>query len=230
MLSDLLIIKPHHIPPAKKIVDIILSELEDGPKRYIISIGGEAGTGKSTMAMAIKHILNDNDIKSFIFHMEDYYHLPPTSKYIERQKNISLVGPGEVNLCLLEKHICQVKKGLLELQKPFSHHKENEIRKEIVELDTQKVIIVEGIYASILKHVDKRVFMNRKSHGNHIFVNGLDSDSMSQLDQEVIRIEHEEVVNHQKFCDLVLNESFDLHFNTNKMEVEEYQCMGSDSE
>lgn len=221
MLNDLLIIKPHHLTPAREIVEIILSELDDGPKRYVLAISGETGSGKSTLAMAIKHFLKEKSIKSFIFHMDDYFHLPPTSNHLQRLEDINYVGSQEVNLELMAKHICQVKKGLSELHKPFSHHKENEIRKEIVNFDNHKVILVEGNYSALLDHVDKKIFIDRPYMETLQLRKSEGKGAYNDFEMEILQIQHEIIKDHKKFCDLVLNMEYEITKNPNKVTVED---------
>lgn len=221
MIGDVLVIKPHHLPPARELARIICSEMEQSPKRFAMSIAGESGSGKSTLAMALKHVLKDMGIKSFIFHMDDYFHLPPTSNHLQRLEDINHVGTQEVNLELLSKHICQVKKGLSELIKPLAHYKENEIRKEIVNFDTHKVIIVEGTYTSLAKYIDKKVFIDRKYKDTYADRLASKVDPKTPFLEEVLEIEHNIIKEHKKYCHLVLDTDYEIRENAYFVELEE---------
>lgn len=214
MIGEVLVIKPHHLAPARELAALVMAEYGEGPKRYAISIAGETGSGKATLAMALKHVLKEHNVKSFIFHMEDYYHRPPTYTHIQRLEDINHVGPQEVNLELLEKHICQVKKGLSELIKPMSHYKENEIRKEIVNFDSHKVIIVEGNYTSTLKYIDKKVFINKDFHEVEESRKVKKLSPYSPFVEQVLLIDHEIIKKHKEYCHLIINSDYEIEQNS----------------
>ena len=110
MIGDKLILKPYHLPPATDIFEMVKEDLIAKENQYIISIAGESGCGKSTLSIALKQVFSEHGIDSFTIHMDDYFHLPPTSNHQQRLDDINHVGPQEVDLDHLQKHI---NKGLI---------------------------------------------------------------------------------------------------------------------
>ena len=131
MVGDKLILKPYHLPPARDIYNFIKDMVNQKEGPYFVSIGGESGCGKSTLGIALKEVLSEHDINSFILHMDDYFHLPPTSNHLQRLDDINHVGPQEVDLDLMQTHLNQIKQGFNEIIKPLIHYKENDKRTEI---------------------------------------------------------------------------------------------------
>ena len=161
MVGDKLILKPYHLPPARDIYTFIKDKLKKRQRPFFVSISGESGCGKSTLAIALKEVLKENGLKSFILHMDDYFHLPPTSNHIQRLDDINHVGPQEVDLDLLQKHILDIRGGVNEILKPLIHYKENDKRSELFHPDEFDIILLEGTYVSLLEEIDVKIFMLR---------------------------------------------------------------------
>ena len=77
-----------------------------------------------------------------------------------RLEDIQHVGPNEVDLDLLNTHLLMLKssKGIV---KPLVNYKENEILQEVVSEKKYDLIIVEGIYVSLLEQLDIKIFIQR---------------------------------------------------------------------
>ena len=160
MIGDKLILQPYHLPPAKDIYAAIAEQLQEADKS-VITIGGESGCGKSTLSIALKSVLEEAGLPTFTIHMDDYFHLPPTSNHNQRLEDINHVGPQEVNLSLLQEHVDAVLNNEVEIIKPLIHYKENARRREIFYPADFKVILVEGTYVTQLSNIDMKVFMTR---------------------------------------------------------------------
>jgi len=111
MIGDKLILQPYHLPPAREILEAIKNKINT-KKPYFITISGESGCGKSTLSIALKSVLEENGFPTFTIHMDDYFHLPPTSTHNQRLEDINHVGPQEVNLDLMRTHIEQTTRSL----------------------------------------------------------------------------------------------------------------------
>ena len=66
MKGDIIKINENHIKAAKQIIEFILPEIENTNSKYIITIAGESGSGKSEIAASISNLLKEKNIKSFI--------------------------------------------------------------------------------------------------------------------------------------------------------------------
>jgi len=210
MIGDKLLLKPHHLPPAREIFALKKSVLENHKGIYLFNISGESGSGKSTLAIALKSVLEDNGYHSYIFHMDDYFRLPPTSNHNQRVESLDYVGSQEVDLALLDSHIQEIKNGVKELYKPLVHYKENEIRTEYVKLDGLKVIIVEGTYTTLLENTDCKIFLDRdyKLTLEDRILRA--REPITEFIESVLEIEHQIISSHKAMADIVLGADYQL--------------------
>jgi len=148
----------------KKVTDILrteLSELIKSNTKFCISIGGESGCGKSSLAYAIlKDLKKQLGLTGFLFHGDDYFKLPPKDNHNARIKNISQVGIEEVDLATIDENILKFKNNNIKISKPLVNYSENQIGQEILNASEYDFCIVEGAYASLLKNPDYKIFMN----------------------------------------------------------------------
>ena len=209
MIGDKLILRPYHYQPARDIYAMISSEVKkDAPNPYFLSISGESGCGKSTLGIALKEVLAENGLNSFILHMDDYFHLPPTSNHLQRMEDINHVGPQEVDLDLLQKHVNEIKAGAQEIIKPLIHYKENDKRKEIFNPKNQQVIIIEGTYVSLLKNLDCKVFMLRNYHDTKDDRINRARDPITPFIEDVLEIEHSIIKKHKELADILVDKDY----------------------
>ena len=102
MRGDSIVIEPHHKRAAEGICDIILPVLRQSNDRFVLTVAGESGSGKSETAAAVAEQLAQSGIQSYIFQQDDYFVYPPKSNDQARRKDINWVGPQEVRLDLLD--------------------------------------------------------------------------------------------------------------------------------
>ena len=77
MKGDILILDDNHRKAAAEVVEIILNEIQAHEGKFVISVAGESGAGKSEVAQAISDKLETYKLKSFVFGQDDYFKLPP---------------------------------------------------------------------------------------------------------------------------------------------------------
>jgi len=70
-------IKEYYLALAREVVGLMRDEIETAAGSYTFAIGGESGSGKSTLGLAIKSMLNEERLRSFIFHLDDYFYPYP---------------------------------------------------------------------------------------------------------------------------------------------------------
>ena len=210
MIGDIVEIKPHHLPPAKRILELVEDELTKKSGIFTFTIGGESGSGKSTLSLAIKTVLEKDELEVFIFHIDDYFKLPPKDNHDKRLEDLSHVGPEEVNLEVLQNHIEQIKKGSDFLKKPLVHYRENQIREVIVELKKVDVIIAEGTYSTLLKNIDCKVFMLRNYLDTYENRVKRGRDPMDPFTEKVLEIEHNILQNHINMADILVDKNYNV--------------------
>lgn len=210
MIGDIVELKPHHYPPARKIVELVGESLEKKEGVFSFTVGGESGSGKSTLSLAIEKVLEEKGYNTFIFHIDDYFKLPPEDNHQQREADLANVGPQEINLALLQKHIEEVKKGVEYLRKPLVHYRENQIREVIVEFENVDVVIAEGTYATLLEHIDCKVFMLRNYLDTYENRMKRARDHMTPFVEQVLEIEHDILKDHPLMADVLVDKEYNV--------------------
>ena len=162
MKGDKLVLQDYHKRVASEIVSHIIQDIRKKKTRYIITVAGEFGSGKSETGKAIADELDKFGIISVLLGQDDYFVLPPKSNDLKRREDPEWLGPHvEVKLNVLEQNLIDAIQGKKEISKPLVDYDFNTIEDETINLDGIKVLIAEGTYTSLLKHVDTRIFICR---------------------------------------------------------------------
>lgn len=213
MKGDILIIEEHHYKAAKKIVEKIIEKIEANKSRYIITVAGESGSGKSETAKALADELGKHGIKSVILGQDDYFFLPPKSNDAKRREDPEWLGPHvEVNLDALENNLKDAINGSNEITKPLVDYKKNTIEPEKISLAGIKVIIAEGTYTSLLKHVDTRIFIarNRLDTLEHRLKRNRGGEAEDPFVEQVLKTEHKIIAGHIQLADFVITKNYEV--------------------
>ena len=192
MIGDKITLKSEHLSLANKLLDTVDSLRSS--ERFAIAIGGESGSGKSTLALAIKEILDQRNIPSFVFHMDDYFILPPKANHKARVKDLSRVGISEVDMDLLSNHVDDFIEGRKAVTKPLVDYENNIIGEEEVDSDHYRVAIIEGTYVLTLPQPELKVFMLRDFRDTFEARRNRGRDPVDDFNNTVLQIEHNIIV------------------------------------
>lgn len=209
MKGDILIIDENHRKAAKQVVDLIFEEICNRGNKYVITVAGESGAGKSEIAASIAEALEKENIKSFIFGQDDYFVYPPKTNARQREKNINWVGMQEVKLDLLDQNIKDVLDGNYEIIKPLVDFNADKIGKETVNLKDYDVLIAEGTYTTTLKNADCRVFINRNKLDTLESRKKRAREKQDEFLEKILTIEHEIISQHKKLADIIVMKEWD---------------------
>jgi len=212
MKGDIINLNNEYRQTARNIVEPLLSEIRKTNGVFNISVAGESGAGKSITAAAIAEQLENHDIKVRIFQQDDYFRLPPFSNDKTRRANLLWVGTGEVRLDLLDEHLKASKEGSKAIEKPLVIYPENRITTEVFDMNGIKVCIAEGTYSSLLKNIDKRIFIDRDRFDTMEDRHKRGRDLMDPFIEEVLEIEHEIINKHKVYADIIIDKTFNVHF------------------
>ncbi len=213
MKGDIVVIEEHHNRAAIVIVTQIAEQIIAKPTRFVITVAGESGSGKSETGMAIANELMKHGIKSVVIGQDDYFYLPPRLNSEKRHEDSDWLGPHiEVNFDIFEQNLLDSVHGLSEFKKPLVDYNANTIDSETINLDGVKVIIAEGTYTSLLKHVDIKVFISRnwlktledrkkRNRGNEV------NDPFTEL---VLATEHKIIAGHKYLADFIINDDYEV--------------------
>ena len=213
MKGDILVLQESHRRAAGAIVPKILDAVRRKSTRYTITVAGESGSGKSEIGKAIADELEKHGIRSVVLGQDDYFVLPPTSNDRKRRKDPQWLGPHvEVRLDLLEQNLLSAIHGEKEITKPLVDYDANTIEHETIPLDGIGVLIAEGTYTSLLKHIDTRVFIARnwmdtledrrkRNRGKEV------GDPFTE---QVLSMEHKIIAGHKQLADFVITKDYEV--------------------
>jgi mannosylfructose-phosphate synthase len=215
MQGDKLLIRKYHTKAANDIAGALLNEILSSPKRYVITIAGESGSGKTEIARELSRFLSLKGIRNFTLHQDDYFRLPPKTNYAARREDISLVGPKEVKLDLLNSHIASFRaSNAVKIRKPLVFYRQDRIKSEVFSTDGIRVLIIEGTYATLLKGVDKKVFLlpdYKDTRKNRL---ARKRDRIDVFDNKILAIEHSVISRHSALADIIVKKDYRLDLSS----------------
>ena len=213
MKGDILVLQKYHRDAASEIVPHIIDKIRGKNSRYIITVAGESGSGKSETGQAIAEELEKYGIKTVILGQDDYFILAPRSNDQKRREDSEWLGPHvEVKLDVMEQNLVDAIQGKREITKPLVDYDSNTIEQEIINLDGIDVLIAEGTYTSLLKHVDTRIFIARnwKDTLEHRRKRNRGKEVGDPFIEQVLSLEHKIIAGHKHLADFLVTKDFDV--------------------
>jgi uridine kinase len=208
MRGDILIIGDHHRQAADDILELILPQVRLKPGKFIISVAGESGAGKSELACAMEGKLEKMDIRAYIIQQDDYFVFPPKTNERTRVIDINRVGPTEVRLDLLNDNIKAVLDGQSLIEKPLVIFAEDRITSENIDLEPFRVIIVDGTYTTLLEHLDCRIFIDRDWNDTREDRLRRNRENQNAYLENILEIEHNVISRHKEMADIIVDKEF----------------------
>ena len=208
MKGDKLVIQEGHVNAARHIMKLLLPQIRKAQSKFVITIAGESGSGKSEIAAALSEFLSEKGIKSAIIQQDDYFVYPPKTNAKMRRKDISHVGLSEVRLAVLDQNLRDIIEGENEINKPLVIFNEDLITKETVKLEGIKAIIVDGTYTTILKNVHQRIFIDRT------YVDTINTrkcrarEEQDEFLEKILQIEHKIISSHKPQADIIVTNNY----------------------
>ncbi|MCZ6766584.1 MAG: hypothetical protein O7D32_06595 [bacterium] len=208
MIGDKIIPKAHHTAAAEAIHAIVK---RSGRDRLTITIAGESGSGKSETAVELKGLFEADGRRTYIFHQDDYFHLPPKTNEKNRRRSIKRVGISEVNLTTLDENLRTFKRMPKKtLRKPLVDYEKDEIGFETMDPKEYEVAIAEGTYTTLLQHSDVRVFIDRNFDDTREHRKERAREEDSSFYDEVLYIEHKIISKHKSFAAIIVNKDWSV--------------------
>lgn len=209
MIGDVINLEQRHLDTAENIYRII-KQNDNQTKKWTVGICGESGSGKSVTAFALKKVLEEKGIKSYVIQMDDYFKFPPKTNHENRQKSFDNVGLQEVQLDLIEQNIKAFKEGSSSIEKPLVHYRNNSIAKEIIDIEDFQVLIVEGTYILSIDEFDFSIFIDRNYKDTYENRMGRNRDEQSDFVEKVLDIEHHIIRQFKEKADIVLGKNYQI--------------------
>jgi uridine kinase len=213
MKGDVLVIEAHHRRAAAQIAADLVDAIQAKGGRFVVTVAGESGSGKSETAQAIAEQLLKIGVASVILGQDDYFTLPPRSNDARRRSDPGWLGPHvEVRFDQLQANVDAALAGASEIEKPVMDYDRNSAAVEVASLEGVQVIIVEGTYVSLLRHVDRRIFIarNRLETLEHRQRRNRGSEAADPFIEGVLEVEHKIIAGHRALADFVLTRDFDV--------------------
>jgi uridine kinase len=211
MKGDKLVILDHHRRVASEIVAHIVGSIRAKQPRYTITVSGESGSGKSETGRAIADELAKAGIEAVLIGQDDYFVLPPRSNDLRRRADPDWLGPHvEVKLGVLEQNLVDAIEGRPVIAKPLVDYDANIIEDEVINLDGIRVLIAEGTYTSLLRHVDTRIFICRNWQDTleHRQQRNRGTEASDPFVEQVLRMEHMIIAGHQQLADILITKDY----------------------
>ncbi len=213
MKGDIIVLEERHRAAARTIVPQIIESIRSTPRRFVISVAGESGSGKSETGTAIADELAEHGVSAVLLGQDDYFVLPPKSNDAKRREDDSWLGPHvEVRFDVFEQNLIDAIGGADEIVKPLIDYDANSIEDETIDLIGVQVVVAEGTYTSLLKHVDTRVFIarNRLDTLEHRQKRNRGSEVGDPFIENVLKLEHKIIGGHRFLADFVITRDDDV--------------------
>jgi len=201
-----------HVKASLVIVANIINCIKAKEQRYIISLAGESGCGKTETAKALVAEFNRQGINSLVLSQDDYFFLPPLANDAMRKKSPEWLGPHkEVNMKLLDDTLVEAMVG----DKINVSHIDYDTNVETVEkidIEGVKVIIVEGTYTSLLKHIDTRIFIDADYKDTLKFrkIRSRGNEVNDPFVENILETEHKIIAGHKYLADFIITKDYDV--------------------
>lgn len=202
-----------HEKAADQISRLLIQKIRQTGRRYIISIAGESGCGKTETGKALVSALGNKNIKAIVLGQDNYFVLPPAANDAQRKKDAAWLGPHkEVRMELMEEHITEARKGASSLKIPFIEYHTSEETFQAIELEDIQVVIAEGTYTSLLRNVDTRIFIDedyretlkfrkKRNRGNEV---------NDPFVEHILETEHKIIAGHKYQADIIITRDYDV--------------------
>jgi uridine kinase len=213
MKGDVIVLEEHHRRAAGMIVPQIVEKIKNKATRYTITVAGESGSGKSETGQAIADELAKHGLKAVLLGQDDYFVLPPKSNDAKRREDPEWLGPHvEVKLDVLEQNLKDAIEGEDEITKPLVDYNQNSVEEETISLAGVKVVIAEGTYTALLKHVDTKVFIarNRLDTLEHRQKRNRGDEVGDPFIEQVLMTEHKIIAGHKQLADFVITKDYNV--------------------
>ena len=213
MKGDKIVVEDYHRTAAARMVPSLVDQIRQKPTRHVIVVAGESGSGKSETAQALAEALRKHGLQSVILGLDDYFVLPPRSNDARRRQDPHWLGPHvEVRLDALEANLREAISGNAKISKPTVDYDANSIEEETISLEGIRVVIVEGTYTSLLKHVDTRIFIERTRQDTleHRQKRNRGTEAGDPFIEQVLATEHMIIAGHRHLADFLITKDYEV--------------------
>jgi len=176
----------------------------------VIAVGGESGCGKSVTAIDLAAVLTDAGIGAAIIHQDDYFIRPPRTNHEHRERDVTSVGPHEVQWDLIRHQITAFRSGAATLIGPVVNYPENRFDTQELDLRGCDVLVVEGTYALLHADADIRIFLEATYLDTAAARHTRNRDIDAPFVQQVLAIEHAIIAPQARLADVLISRDYQI--------------------
>ena len=112
----------------------------------------------------------------------------------------------------MEQNLKDAIEGKDTISKPLIDYDSAVIEEETISLDGVKVVIAEGTYTSLLKHVDTKIFIarNRLDTLEHRKKRNRGVEVNDPFIEQILVTEHKIIAGHKQLADFVITKDYDV--------------------
>jgi len=176
--------------------------------RTVIAVAGESGSGKSVTALDLAAVLNRDGIGTAIIHQDDYFVRPPRTNHEFREQDISSVGPQEVQMDMILRHISAFRAGAGSITCPTVNYFANRFDTRAVAFDGCELLVVEGTYVLMLDDADVRIFLEATYEDTATARRARNRDIDAPFVTRVLEIEHSIIARQIELADIVISRDY----------------------
>jgi uridine kinase len=202
------VIRPEYFDLAKQLRRMLATHVAARGARTVIGVAGESGSGKSVTAICLARDLEAEGRATLVLHQDDYFHLPPRTNHEHRMRDLSRVGPQEVQLELLAGHVAAFRSRQANVDGPVVDYPNNRFLTQRLDLTTPDVLLVEGTYALMLPDLDVRIFLEATHEETRERRAVRNRDIDEPMVDHVLAIEHQIIAAQRGHATLVIGRDF----------------------
>ena len=197
---------PHDLV-ASIIIPQIINQIKVNEQRTTIALAGESGCGKTETANALIAELSLHGINSIVINQDNYFFLAPIANDTMRKKSSEWLGPHkEVNMQLLDKTLTDAINGKNTIDIPHIDYDTNIETIEKINIEEIKMIIVEGTYTLLLKHIDTKIFIDADYHDTLKYrkLRNRGNEVNDPFVENILETEHKIIAGHKFLADFII--------------------------
>lgn len=205
-----------HESAASRIIAKLIDQIKAKQGRYIMSVAGESGCGKTETGKALVSELKKAGVEALVLGQDNYFFLPPEANDAQRKADSTWLGPRkEVNLKLMEKNLVEAINGNDIIMVPHIEYDTNKETLNSVNIKNVKVVIAEGTYTSLLKNVDAKIFVDADYHDTLKYrkLRNRGNEVNDPFTEGILETEHKIIAGHIFLADFIITKDYDVIFN-----------------
>lgn len=197
----------------KETANLIYDKIKDNiTPKYILTVTGEVGTGKSTVCYLLGRLFREQGLKVKIMELDNYYKIPPLERKEWRKKNgIESVGPNEYDWDKIYKTIDDFKNNRI-TKMPYVDLFTDYVDELTTDFNGVDILIIKGLYSIKCKESKFKVFIELTYEEAKSVNHYVENEDVDDFRMKVIAKEQEEVQKLKEGVDFFVDFDYDEEF------------------